>query len=49
MAQHVDMHRERKFGNLASTFNHASDAHPRERLATLIDEDVGALGPVSLR
>jgi hypothetical protein len=31
----------------SSPFNHASDAHPSERLTTLIDEDVGSLHPVS--
>ena len=42
------MHRKRQPSSLASPFNHASNAHPAERLATLIDEDVGPLGPVSL-
>jgi hypothetical protein len=42
------MYRERQPSSLASPFNHASNAHPAERLATLIDEDVGPLGPVSL-
>jgi hypothetical protein len=45
-AQHVDMHRERQPS--ASPLNHASDAHPAEGLATLIDEYVGALDPISL-
>ena len=48
MPQHVGMHRERQPSSLAGPFNHASNAHPAERLATLIDEDVGPLGPVSL-
>ena len=42
-AAHVDMHRERQPSSLASPFNHASDAHTAEGLATLIDEDVGPL------
>jgi hypothetical protein len=37
----VDMHRERQPSCLASPFNHASNAHPAERLAALINEDVG--------
>ena len=48
MPQHVDMHRERQPGGFSSPFNHASDAHPAERLAALIDEDVGGLDPVRL-
>ena len=48
MPQHVDMHRERQPSGLASPLNHASNAHPSERLTTLIDEDVGPLDPVSL-
>jgi hypothetical protein len=47
MPQHVDMQGERQPSSLASPLNHASNAHPAERLATLIDEDVGPLGPVS--
>ena len=39
---------KRQPSSLASPFNHASNAHPAERLATLIDEDVGPLGPISL-
>ena len=34
--------------NIPRPFKHASIAHPAERLATLIDEDVGPLGSVSL-
>ena len=48
MPQHVDMHRERQPSGLASPFDHASNAHAAERLAALIDEDVGRLDPVSL-
>ena len=48
MPQHVDMHRKRQPSSLAGPINHASDAHPSERLATLIDEYVGALDPISL-
>jgi hypothetical protein len=48
MPQHVDMHQERHPSGFSSPLNHASDAHPAERLATLIDEDVGALDPISL-
>jgi hypothetical protein len=42
------MHRERQPCGFASPLNHASNAHPAERLAALIDEDVGPLGPASL-
>jgi hypothetical protein len=42
------MHRERQPGGFASPLDHASNAHPAERLAPLIDEDVGRLDPVSL-
>ena len=48
MPQHVDMHRERQPSSLASPFNHASDAHPSERLATLIDEYVRPFPPFTL-
>jgi hypothetical protein len=48
MPQHVDMHRERQPSSLTSPFNHASNSHPAERLRTLIDEDIGPLGPASL-
>jgi hypothetical protein len=39
---------ERQPSSLASPFNHASDTHAAERLAALIDEDVGPLDPVSV-
>ena len=42
------MHRKRQPSSLASPFNHASNAHPAEGLATLIDEEVCPLNPVSL-
>ena len=48
MPQHVDMHRKRQPSGLASPLNHASDAHPAEGLATLIDEHVGPFPPFSL-
>ena len=48
MPQHVDMHRERQPGSLASPLDHASNAHAAEGLTALIDEDVGPLGPVFL-
>jgi hypothetical protein len=48
MPQHVDMHREWQPSGFPSTLNHASNAHPSERLTTLIDEDLGPLDPVSL-
>ena len=48
MPQHVDMHRERQPSGFSSPFNHASDAHPAERLATLIDEYVCPFPPFSL-
>ena len=48
MPQHVDMHREWQPSSLASPLDHASNAHPAERLAALIDEDVGRLDPVGL-
>jgi hypothetical protein len=48
MPQHVDMHRERQPSGFPGPLNHASDAHAAEGLATLIDEDVGPLDPVSL-
>ena len=48
MPQHVDMNRERQPGNLASPFNHASDAHAAEGLAALVNEDIGGLDPVRL-
>ena len=44
---HVDVQRKRQPSGLAGPFNHPSNAHPAERLATLIDEDVGCLDPVS--
>ena len=34
----LDMDRERQASGLACRLNHASNAHPTERLATLIDE-----------
>ena len=46
--EYVDMHREWQPSSLASTFNHASNAHPAERLATLIDEYVGRFNAISL-
>ena len=48
MSQHVDMDRERQPSSLATPLYHPSNAYPAERLAPLIDEDVGALDPVSL-
>jgi hypothetical protein len=48
MPQHVDMHWKPQPSSLASPLYHASNTHPAERLATLIDKDVGPLGPVSL-
>jgi hypothetical protein len=48
MPQHVDMHRERQPSGLASPLNYASNAHPAEGLAALIDEDVGRFDPFSL-
>jgi hypothetical protein len=48
MPQHVDMKRERQPSGFASPLNHTSNAHPAERLAALIDEDVGPLDPVSV-
>ena len=48
MPQHVDMHRERQSSGLASPFNHPSNAHAAEGLATLIAEYVGPLDAVSL-
>jgi hypothetical protein len=44
----VDVDRERQPSGLASPLDHASNAHPAERLAALIDEDVGRLDPVGL-
>jgi hypothetical protein len=44
----VDVDRERQSSGLASPLDHASNAHPAERLAALIDEDVGRLDPVGL-
>jgi hypothetical protein len=38
MPQHMDMHRERQPSSLASSLNHAPNAHTIERLAALIDE-----------
>jgi hypothetical protein len=43
-----DMNRERQPSSLASPLHHASDTHSAERLAALIDEDVGRLNPVRL-
>ena len=48
MPQHVDMHRERQPSGFSSPLNHASDAHPAERLATLIDEYVRPFPPFTL-
>ena len=48
MPQHVDVHRKRQPCSLASPLYHASNAHPREGLTALIDEDVGALNSASL-
>ena len=48
MPQHVDMDRERQASGFRGPLNHASDAHAAEGLATLIDEDVCPLDPVSL-
>jgi hypothetical protein len=44
----VDVDRERQSSGLASPFNHASNAHPAERLVALVDEQVSPLDPVSL-
>jgi hypothetical protein len=38
--------RERQLSGFSTPLNHASNAHPSERLATLIDKDVGS--PFSL-
>ncbi len=38
--EHVDVNRERQPSGFASPLNHASNAHPAERLAALVDEDV---------
>ena len=37
------MHQERQPSGLASPLYHASDAHAAERLAALVDENVGRL------
>jgi hypothetical protein len=42
------MDRKRQPSGFSSPFNHASNAHPAEGLATLIDEHVGRLNPISL-
>ena len=47
-AADVDMHRERQPSGFPSPFNHASNAHPAERLATLIDKYVCPFPPFSL-
>jgi hypothetical protein len=44
----VDVDRERQPSGFPSPFNHASNAHPAERLAALIDEDIGAIRSSSL-
>ena len=46
--KHVDMHRERQPSGFPGPLNHASNAHPAKGLATLIDEGVGPLDPVSM-
>jgi hypothetical protein len=43
VTQYVDMDREWQLSGLASPFYHAPNAHPAERLATLIEEDVVGL------
>jgi hypothetical protein len=44
------MHRERQPGGFSGPLNHASNTHPAEGLATLIDEDVyGILRGADLR
>jgi hypothetical protein len=48
MPQHVDMYRERQPSSLAGPLNHASDAHPAEGLATLIDVYVCPFPPFTL-
>jgi SAM domain (Sterile alpha motif) len=48
MPQHVDMDRKRQPSGFPSPLNHACNAHPAQRLAALIDEYVGGLGPVCL-
>jgi hypothetical protein len=44
----LNMYRERQSSSLASPLNHASNAHAAERPATLIDEHVSPLCPISL-
>jgi hypothetical protein len=46
MPQHVDMHREWQPSGFPSTLNHASNAHPSERLATLSLDAVSPLLPL---
>jgi hypothetical protein len=45
---HNTMNRKRQPSGFATPLNHTSNAHPVERLAALIDEDVGGLDPVRL-
>jgi len=39
----VDVYRERQFGSFAGPLDHSADAHATERMAALIDENVGRL------
>jgi ABC transporter substrate binding protein len=41
MPQHVNVNRKRQVGDLATPFDHASDAHTAERLTALVHEYVG--------
>jgi hypothetical protein len=40
----MDMDWERQLGSLVSSLDHTPDAHPAERLAALVDEDISRLG-----
>jgi len=44
----VDVGRERQPSGFPSPFDHASNAHPTERLPALIDENVSGLDSVGL-
>ena len=43
MAQHVHMNGEGQSCGFASPFDQPGNAHPLERVASLVDEDIGAL------
>ena len=43
MAEHVHMNRKRNVGGFASPLNEPGNAHPLERVATLVYEHIGAL------